>query len=143
DDDPQVTRDQRELFEQVTRGMPGPVSLCNSAATLTDSVWGNVGGQTQQWVRPGICLYGATPFPGRSAASLGLRPAQTLESALLSVRTLPAGTSIGYGQQFTATQATRMGVVACGYADGYPRLAGNGTPITGDGDPTRVLGRSS
>src|SRR5699024_8783266 len=67
----------------------------------------------------------------------------TLESALLSVRTLPAGTSIGYGQQFTATQATRMGVVACGYADGYPRLAGNGTPITVDGVPTRVLGRIS
>lgn len=142
DDDPAVTRYQLQLFKDTTSGLPGPVSLCNSAATLTPSVWSAVS-SAEQWVRPGICLYGATPFANRSASAIGLKPAQTLRSTLLNVRDLPAGVSIGYGHQFNTVQPTRTGVVACGYADGYPRLAGTGTPITVDGVATRILGRVS
>lgn len=143
DDDAAATSSEHALFERTTSVLPGPVSLCNSAATLTPSVWGRVSAVSEQWVRPGICLYGATPFAERSAVSLGLQPAQTLKARVLAVRDLPAGVSIGYGHQFTTTQPTRMGVVSCGYADGYPRLAGTGTPITVDGVLTRLLGRVS
>lgn len=143
DDDAEVTRLQQRLFQETTRGLPGPVSLCNSAATLTDAVWSSVDPACEQWVRPGICLYGGSPFEDRPAASMGFRPAQTLRSVLLTVRELPAGASIGYGHRFTTSQTTLMGVVACGYADGYPRLASTGTPVSVDGVPTRVLGRVS
>lgn len=143
DDDPVATVTQRQLFQDVTRGLPGPISLCNSAATLTNSVWSSVDSDHEQWVRPGICLYGGTPFEDRSAASLGLKPVQTLSARLLTVRELPAGVSIGYGHQYTTDDVTRTAVVACGYADGYPRLAGTDTPVTVEGVPTRVLGRVS
>lgn len=143
DDDAVVTQSQMQLFHDTTLNMLGPVSLCNSAATLTDSVWSSVDSGNEQWVRPGICLYGGTPFEGRSADSLGLKPAQTLRATLLAVRQLPAGASIGYGHEYTSTEPIRMGVVSCGYADGYPRLAGTGTPVTVDGVPTRLLGRVS
>lgn len=143
DDDLTVTQAQQRLFFDTTRGMQGPVSLCNSAATLTASVWSCADPAYEQWVRPGICLYGGSPFEDRSATSLELRPAQTLQATLLAVRDLPAGASIGYGHEYTSTEPIRMGVVSCGYADGYPRLAGTGTPVTVDGVSTRILGRVS
>jgi len=95
------------------------------------------------WVRPGIMLYGGTPFADRSAQSLGLRPAMRLTSALIAVRTLAAGEAVGYGSQFVAPSAMRIGVVACGYADGYPRQAPTGTPIVVAGCRTRIVGRVS
>ncbi len=143
DDDPNETQQQLELFKRVAGQFPGPVSLCNSAATLSPQVWSGINENTEQWVRPGICLYGGTPFADRDANSLGLLPAQTLKASILAVRDLKAGASIGYGHQFTATENVRMGVVSCGYADGYPRLAGTGTPITVHGKRTRLLGRVS
>lgn len=143
DDDLEVTMQQKQLFLDVTKNMPGPISICNSAATLNQQVWANIDPELKQWVRPGICLYGSSPFADRSAASLGLTGAQTLSAKLLSTREVPDGSSIGYGHQFTASGTTRMGVVACGYADGYPRMAGTGTPITVAGVRTRVLGRVS
>ncbi|HUH39245.1 MAG TPA: alanine racemase, partial [Castellaniella sp.] len=142
DDDVALTALQLQAFEQVTRGLPGPVSVCNSAASLTPGFAAGVSG-APQWVRPGICLYGASPFQDRSAQSMGLRAAMTLSSQLISVHTVPAGQGIGYGQRYVAQQATRVGVVACGYADGYPRHAPTGTPITVAGVRTRVLGRVS
>ena len=143
DDDPVVTRAEQELFHATTHDLPGPVSLCNSAATLTDSVWSAVDPKQEQWVRPGICLYGGSPFADRSASDLGLKPVQTLSARLIAVRELPAGISIGYGHTYTTSAVTRTGVVACGYADGYPRLTTADTPVTVDGVPTRVLGRVS
>lgn len=143
DDDLAVTRAEQQLFHDTTIDLPGPVSLCNSAATLTDSVWSSVDPRHEQWVRPGICLYGGSPFSDPSAASLGLKPVQTLSARLLAVRELPAGVSIGYGHQFTTTAVTRTGVVACGYADGYPRLTSSDTPVSVDGVMTRLLGRVS
>src|SRR5690625_4847619 len=101
DDDADVTREEQQLFHDITSDLPGPVSLCNSAATLTESVWSSMDPRHEQWVRPGICLYGGSPFSDQSAASLGLKPVQTLSAELLDVRELPAGVSIGYGHEYT------------------------------------------
>ncbi|HEU0230486.1 MAG TPA: alanine racemase [Burkholderiaceae bacterium] len=143
DDDPGVTRAQLRVFDEVTGGLPGRISVCNSAATLTPGLWSGLPEPYEQWVRPGICLYGASPFADRPASSFGLRPAMTLSAELISVRRIPAGYSIGYGHRFTASDAMTIGVVSCGYADGYPRHAPTGTPIVVAGVATRVLGRVS
>ncbi len=115
----------------------GPWSLANSAALLRYPA------SRAEWVRPGIMLYGATPFADQSALALGLRPVMALTSQVIAVQTLAAGESVGYGWTFTAREATRVGIVACGYADGYPRLAPTGTPVAVDGVRTRTLGRVS
>ena len=86
-------------------------------------------------------LYGGSPFADRTAASLGLRAAMTLESQVIAVQQLVAGDTVGYGSIFRAEQPMRIGVVACGYADGYPRHARNGTPVAVDGVLTRTVGR--
>ncbi|MEI8163060.1 MAG: alanine racemase [Betaproteobacteria bacterium] len=129
---------QFERFNAMAGGRQLPVSLANSAALLR---FPEVAGD---WVRPGIMLYGASPFPDRqSAADLDLRPVMTLESELIAVRALAPGDSVGYGSSFVAEQAMRVGVVACGYADGYPRHAPTGTPVVIAGRRTRTLGRVS
>lgn len=143
DDDAQATARQIALFDEATRGLPGSASLCNSAATLTDGLWARCVPDGEQWVRPGICLYGASPFDERPAADLGLRPVMTLRSRLINTHVLRAGASVGYGYTYRASRDTRVGVVACGYADGYPRHAPTGTPICVDGVMTRLLGRIS
>ena len=115
-----------------------PVSLANSAALLRfpEAVGDSV--------RPGIMLYGSSPFPAmQTAAALDLRPVMTLESELIAVRQLEPGDAVGYGSRFVAERAMRVGVVACGYADGYPRHAPTGTPINVAGRRTRTLGRVS
>lgn len=114
-----------------------PWSSANSAALLRYP-------QAQgAWVRPGIMLYGASPFADQSAAACGLRPAMTLASELIGVQTLQPGEGVGYGLLFRATESMRVGVVACGYADGYPRHAPTGTPVRVNGQVTRTLGRVS
>jgi len=95
------------------------------------------------WVRPGLMLYGASPFADVPAAQLGLRPAMTLQSEVISVQRLGAGEGVGYGQLFRADRPMRVGVVACGYADGYPRHALTGTPVLVEGRISRTLGRVS
>lgn len=143
DDDAVTTRAQLDVFERCTQGLPGPFSVCNSAASLTPGLWTTVASDAEQWVRPGICLYGSSPFADQSAASLDLRPAMTLASQLISVRNIGAGSGVGYGHTFTAAESMRIGIVACGYADGYPRHAGTGTPVVVDGVRTRLVGRVS
>jgi alanine racemase len=114
------------------------VSLANSAALLRFPE------AVGDWVRPGIMLYGASPFPHmHSAAELDLQPVMTLESELIAVRELAPGDAVGYGSSFVAEEAMRVGVVACGYADGYPRHAPTGTPVRIAGQRTRTLGRVS
>lgn len=112
------------------------ISLSNSAALLLKP------GIRCDWARPGVMLYGGSPGGG-TADSLGLRPAMTLRSELISVQALQAGDSVGYGSVFTAERSMRIGIVACGYADGYPRHAPTGTPVLVDGVRTRLLGRVS
>lgn len=114
-----------------------PWTSANSAALLRHP------GTRGAWVRPGIMLYGASPFTEVPAERLGLRPAMTLQSEIISVQGLRAGDGVGYSQSFRADRALRVGIVACGYADGYPRQAPTGTPILVDGCLSRTLGRVS
>jgi alanine racemase len=124
-------------FEAACRGLPYPRSIANSAGVFR---YGEVGGE---FVRPGIMLYGATPFPYDTAEMLGLAPVMTLRSELIAVQSLRANDSAGYGASYTASRPHRLGVVACGYADGYPRHAPNGTPVLVCGKKVRVAGRVS
>ncbi len=143
DDDAAFTRIQLERFHEATAGRPGAVSVCNSAASLMPECWASFEPSTEQWARVGICLYGASPFEHRSAHSLGLLPAMSLQSEIIGVQQVRKGEGVGYGHTFIAETDMRVGVVACGYADGYPRHAPNGTPIQVMGVRTRVVGRVS
>lgn len=138
-----LTQTQISSFIQLTGHLPGPSSICNSAATLTPECWLSLPDEQEQWVRPGICLYGSSPFALHKAAQLDLRPAMTLRSQVISVRRIDAGEGVGYGHRFIADQPLTVGVVACGYADGYPRHAPTGTPVAVKGVMTRLLGRVS
>ena len=95
------------------------------------------------WVRPGIMLYGGSPFADRTAAALDLKPAMTLSAELIATQQLQAGERIGYGFSYEAVGEMTIGVVACGYADGYPRHAPTGTPVLVNGKRTRTVGRIS
>ena len=124
-------------FNEVTRGERLQRSLANTAA-----IFGHP--QTHaDIVRLGIGLYGATPYADRSAKLLGLRPVMTLSSKLIAVRELRPGDCVGYGATFRCERPMRIGVVACGYADGYPRHAPSGTPVLVGGARTRTVGRVS
>jgi alanine racemase len=125
------------LFNDVAAPYRTARSLANSASLLR---YPETHGD---WVRPGIMLYGASPFAEAGAQQLGLRPAMTLSSRIIATRELRAGDEVGYGAQFHAEHSMRIGIVACGYADGYPRQAPNGTPVLVDGQRTRTLGRVS
>jgi alanine racemase len=137
-DGPRGVDYQLEAFERGSEGIAGARSLANSAATLWHPA------SHFDWVRPGIILYGASPS-GKTAdiANAGLRPAMTLASEVIGVQAVAAGQTVGYGSIFSATSPMRIGVVACGYADGYPRIAPDGTPVIVDGVMTRVIGRVS
>ena len=143
DDDPSITYQQLQCFNQCTEGLPGVVSVCNSAGTLTASLQQHLTKHHKQWVRPGVCLYGSSPFAGVPAQELGLQPAQTLTAQIISVRDIPAHQGVGYGHSFISATPMRLGVVACGYADGYPRHAPSGTPVAVDGQRTTLVGRVS
>jgi alanine racemase len=121
-------------FDEVSRGQNLPVSTANSAALLRYPE------SHRDWVRPGIMIYGCSPFATEAAATFGLQPVMTLASRIISVQALEPGERIGYAGAFTADRPMRIGVVACGYADGYPRHAPVGTPILVGGKRTRTLG---
>ncbi|MBD8049999.1 alanine racemase [Limnohabitans radicicola] len=140
-DGPQGIAAQVARFEEATRDLPGERSLSNSAATLR---FGGDAAAKADWVRPGIALYGSSPdFPAASAQDWGLQPAMTVSARIIGVQHLQPGDSVGYGSLFVAEQAMRIGVVACGYADGYPRICPTGTPVLVDGVRSRTLGRVS
>ncbi|EFF74454.1 alanine racemase [Achromobacter piechaudii] len=142
-DGPQGVTEQLALFNSVTHKLPGTISVCNSAATLRFADIAVSSPTQTHWVRPGICLYGASPFADAQAASFGLKPALTLSSEIIAVQELKAGDSVGYGAIFRAERAMRIGIVACGYADGYPRHATTGTPVVVAGIRTQLVGRVS
>lgn len=136
-DEARGVSEQLATFHRLACDYRVPRSLANSAALLRyPATHGD-------WVRPGIMLYGASPFADQSARELGLRPAMTLSSHILATQNLENGDEVGYGAQFRADRAMRIGIVACGYADGYPRHAPNGTPVLVDGQPARLVGRVS
>ena len=129
---------QVAAFQAATQDLPGERSLSNSAAVLRHA------GLATDWVRTGIMLYGSAPdHPEHSAAHWGLLPGITLRSQLISTQQLQPGDTVGYGSQFTAAGPMRIGIVACGYADGYPRHAGTGTPVLVDGVRCSTVGRVS
>jgi alanine racemase len=136
-DGPAGVADALARFGGLCAGRDLPVCLANSAALIRYPA------TRGDWARPGIMLYGSSPFPEITAADLGLRPVMTLESELIAVRNLVPGDHVGYGNSFTATAAMRIGVVAAGYADGYPRHAGTGTPVLVAGRRSCTLGRVS
>lgn len=131
------TEEQLALFSAATAGLPGQTSLCNSPALLG---WPQV---RSDWVRPGLMLYGADPFAHATQASARLQPVMSLRSRIIAVRELATGEPLGYGARFVADRPTRVGVVAMGYADGYPQFAPNGTPVLIDGVRGRLIGRVS
>ncbi len=128
---------QLERFTDAVRDLEGRRSLANSAALIRYPA------SHGDWVRPGIMLYGGSPFAERSAESLGLLPAMQLTTRLIAVQSLAKGDRVGYGYAFEAPRPMRIGVVACGYADGYPRHAPNGTPVLVGGKRTGTVGRVS
>ncbi len=136
--------EQLRLFNEATAGLPFARSVANSAACFDlDRVLAGAG--KTDWLRPGIMLYGATPFSHatRSAAALKLKPAMTLTTEVIGVQALKAGDKVGYGAAYVASKTERIAVIACGYADGYPRHAPTGVPILVNGQRTRLVGRVS
>ena len=131
------TRAQLECFERLTAGLPGERSIANSA--------GLMGWPAAQagWVRPGLMLYGISPFAGTTGLDLGLRPVMTLQSCVIAVRELAPGDRVGYGGNWTAVRATRIAVVAAGYGDGYLRSTANGTPVLVNARRAPLAGRVS
>jgi alanine racemase len=136
-DGPEGIDEAMQRFDAATQGINLPRSLANSAA-----IFSHPASHADQ-VRLGIALYGATPFSNRTAESLGLQPAMTLSSRLIAIQDLMPGDSVGYGGDFRCIAPMRMGIVACGYADGYPRHAKTGTPVLVEGVLTSLAGRVS
>jgi alanine racemase len=128
---------QVAAFDAATRDLPGERSLANSAAILRH-------GLHADWVRSGIMSYGSAPdFPEHDIAHWDLRPTMTLRSKLIATQPLTTGDCVGYGSSFIAESAMTIGIVACGYADGYPRHCATGTPVLVNGVRTRTVGRIS
>jgi alanine racemase len=137
DGDDHATREQLELFHRLVRGVPGERSIANSAALI------GCAEAREGWVRPGLMLYGVSPFTGSTGESLGLRPAMTLATRVIAVKQLEAGERVGYGGGWRAMRATRLAIAAAGYGDGYPRNTASGTPVLVGGGRASLAGRVS
>jgi alanine racemase len=140
--------EQMAVFAATTRDLPGERTLSNSAATLRGGVMAATASAECRlacdWVRPGIAIYGSAPdFPQNSAADWGLQPTMTLSAKIITTQELAVGATVGYGSAFTAQQPMRIGIVACGYADGYPRICPTGTPVLVSGMRASTIGRVS
>ncbi len=131
------TLKQISLFNETVAGFPGERSLANSAGILGWEL------SLSDWVRPGVMLYGISPFPDTTGQQLGLRPVMALHSRLIAVKPLDVGESVGYGGSWTCQKPTTLGVVAIGYGDGYPRHAKAGTPVLVNGKRVSLIGRVS
>lgn len=128
------TSEQFAVLENIMNDYNEPFSLANSAAIIKNK------SSHTDWVRPGIILYGASPLEDPIE---NLKPVMTLRSEIIAIQEINQGDSVGYGGEFKAERKMRIGIVACGYADGYPRHAPTGTPVIVDNMETRTLGRVS
>jgi len=143
DDDAAMTQQQCQRFSEAQNlwardgGAVPEASLTNSAGAL---LWPKT---HADWIRPGIGLYGASPCASRSAAEFGLTPVMTLQSAVIAIRSVSAGESVGYGATWRAGRASRIAIVAAGYADGVPRHLPSGAPILIEGQRAPLAGRVS
>ena len=132
-----ATTDQLARFARATDSLPGERSIANSAGVLSFP-------QAQaDWVRPGLLLYGVSPFAGSIGADHGLRPVMTLHSHVIALKDLAAGEQVGYGGDWTARRPTRLAVAAVGYGDGYPRSLAAGSPVLVNGERAPLAGRVS
>jgi len=138
---------QAQAFQTATSDLPGERCLSNSAAVLRQALHARQSRQSlpaSDWVRTGIALYGGAPDFGQADASdTSLQAAMSLRSKVIATQQLQAGDTVGYGSSFVAQGPMRIGIVCCGYADGYPRSCGTGTPVLVDGQPSRTIGRVS
>ncbi len=132
-----ATHDQIQCFNRACEGLNAARSMANSAATLG---WYEA---LADWQRPGLMLYGASPFVGSHPMGDKLRKAMSLRSEIIAVRDIPPGDVVGYGATWMAEQATRVGTVAMGYGDGFHRQAISGTPVIVNGQMTKIIGRVS
>ena len=140
-DGPTGVAEQLSTFNRLTHDLPGERTLSNSAGLLRH---GQALAAYSDWVRPGIAVYGSAPdFPEHTAADWGLQPTMSLTSKIISVQNLAQGSTVGYGSSFVADKPMRIGVVACGYADGYPRHCTTGTPVLINGVRCPMVGRVS
>ncbi len=138
-DEPDIshTMQQLETFNEYTLGLPGEKSIANSAGLIAFPA------ARAEWCRPGLMLYGVSPFPDSHSIEQRLKPVMELHSSIISIKDIPAGSTVGYGSTWVAERPTRLGVVAIGYADGYPRHAKNGTPVLVNGHRVPLVGRVS
>ncbi len=132
-----TTAEQLMVFAAATRSLSGERSVANSAAII------NFPDSQTDWVRPGLMLYGISPFRGAAGADHGLRPVMTLHSRVIAVKDLAPGEQVGYGGDWTATRPTRLAIASAGYGDGYPRGAACGTPVLVNGERAALAGKVS
>ncbi len=132
-----ATTEQLARFAEATHSLPGERSIANSAGMLSFPE------AQAHWVRPGLLLYGVSPFAGSIGADYGLEPAMTLHSHVIAVKELAPGERVGYGGDWTAKRPTRLAVAAVGYGDGYPRNLASGSPVLVNGERTPLAGRVS
>ncbi len=133
----EITKKQVLRFKDVVKDFPGEKSIANSAGIIawSDSV--------ADWVRPGIMLYGVSPFSDQMASKWGLQPVMSLHSRLIAVKTLESGETVGYSGSWVCKKSTKIGVVAIGYGDGYPRYTKTGTPLLVNGCKVPLIGKVS
>lgn len=132
-----MTRKQLQCFSQFNENMSLEKTIANSAGILAFP------DAHVDWVRPGIMLYGVSPFSDSNGSQEGLKPVMTLQSRLITVRALKAGDPVGYGATWRCPEDMSVGVVAAGYGDGYPRHAESGTPVLVNGKRVELIGRAS
>lgn len=142
-----TTVDQLRRFADAATDWEGDISVANSAGILGWPQATRRGPELQykgdNWVRPGLMLYGVSPFPDKSSADLGLQPVMSFEAPLISIGSLKQGSRVGYGGDWVAPRDSVIGVIAAGYADGYPWRLGDGTPVLVNGMPAQIVGRIS
>ena len=131
------TRQQLDLFNQSVAGFPGERSIANSAGIIG---WPNI---NSDWVRPGLMLYGCSPFAGKTGADFGLKPVMSLHSRLIATKNIKAGETVGYGGSWQASTNTVLGVVSIGYGDGYHRHTRSGAPVLVNEQRVPLIGRVS
>lgn len=128
---------QMHAFSQFADGIPIPKSIANSGGTIS--------GKNYQldWIRPGLLIYGVTPLEEVSSKELGFRPVMTLTSQIIAIRYMKRGDSVGYGATYVCPENMPVGIVGCGYGDGYPRSLESDAGVGVNGGFSRILGRVS
>lgn len=135
--DCRMTTDQLERFDSLIAGLNATTSIANSAGILGWPL------RMGDWVRPGLALYGVSPFADEPASSFGLQPVMTLESTVITTRKVPAGECVGYGSAWQAHRPSKIAIVAGGYGDGVLRSLANGAPVLVNGQRAPLVGRVS